>query len=236
MSSSRRARRTSWETSGSRARVERRSRATRRTPTRSSASCPTRPRSVDAAIAAAAEALRAWSDRLAPERGDVLGRWNELLGEHADELAPLWSREMGKPLAESKAEIGRARMELDYAAGEGTRLHGATSRRAARGRPLAWRACRSRVPPPSGARSPRRWAGGWARSSRPKWGERRAAQDLVGAVAGELATRDRAEWLGAARGGRGRRRAGEHAPRGLRGPRPPRLQGEPSDPGRSSSM
>lgn len=79
---------------------------------------------VDAAIAAAAAALPAWAATPGPVRGDILRRFNELIGESADELAQLMTREMGKPLAESVAEIGRARGELDYAAGEGTRLHG----------------------------------------------------------------------------------------------------------------
>lgn len=81
---------------------------------------------VDAAVAVARRAAPAWAATPAPARGDVLRRWNELIGEHAEELAALMTREMGKPLAESRGEIGRARLELDYAAGEGTRLHGTT--------------------------------------------------------------------------------------------------------------
>lgn len=81
---------------------------------------------VDAAVAVARGAAPAWAATPAPARGDVLRRWNELIGEHTEELAALMTREMGKPLAESRGEIGRARLELDYAAGEATRLHGAT--------------------------------------------------------------------------------------------------------------
>ena len=81
---------------------------------------------VDAAVAVARRAAPAWAATPAPARGDVLRRWNDLIGEHAEELAALMTREMGKALAESRGEIGRARLELDYAAGEATRLHGTT--------------------------------------------------------------------------------------------------------------
>lgn len=81
---------------------------------------------VDAAIAAAQAALPAWAATPAPERGDLLRRFEGLIGEHAEELAALMTREMGKPIAESRGEIGRARGELDYAIGETTRLHGTT--------------------------------------------------------------------------------------------------------------
>lgn len=81
---------------------------------------------VDDAVAAASAALPVWAEVPAPQRGDILQRWNELIGRDAEKLALLMTREMGKPLAESRAELGRARLELDYSAGEGTRLHGAT--------------------------------------------------------------------------------------------------------------
>lgn len=84
------------------------------------------PADVAEAVSAAKEAAPEWAARPAPERGDVLRRWNELIGQHADELAELMTREMGKPLAESRGELARARLELDYAAGETTRLHGTT--------------------------------------------------------------------------------------------------------------
>jgi len=84
------------------------------------------PEDVDAAIEAAVNAFPGWSATPAPVRGDILRRWSELIGENLEELARLMTREMGKPLAESRGELGRARLELDYAAGEGTRIHGTT--------------------------------------------------------------------------------------------------------------
>jgi aldehyde dehydrogenase (NAD+) len=56
----------------------------------------------------------------------LLRRWNELIAENADELALLMTREMGKPLSESRAELARAGAELDYTAGEGMRILGNT--------------------------------------------------------------------------------------------------------------
>ncbi|MDA3630637.1 aldehyde dehydrogenase family protein [Saccharopolyspora sp. WRP15-2] len=84
------------------------------------------PADIDAAVAAAKDAASDWAATPAPVRGDILRRWNELIGQHVDELAELMTREMGKPLAESKGELARARLELDYAAGEAARLHGTT--------------------------------------------------------------------------------------------------------------
>jgi aldehyde dehydrogenase (NAD+) len=84
------------------------------------------PEDVEAAISAAEHALRGWASTPGPARGDILRRWSDLIGENLEDLARLMTREMGKPLAESRAELGRARMELEYAAGEGTRIHGTT--------------------------------------------------------------------------------------------------------------
>jgi aldehyde dehydrogenase (NAD+) len=81
---------------------------------------------LDQAVATAMAALPAWSAVPAPVRGDILARWSVLIGENASDLAHLMTREMGKPLAESRAELGRARAELDYMAAEGTRLCGKT--------------------------------------------------------------------------------------------------------------
>lgn len=46
-----------------------------------------------------------WARTTPRERADVLHRWWELLIERADDLAHLITREMGKPLAEARAEV-----------------------------------------------------------------------------------------------------------------------------------
>ena len=81
---------------------------------------------IDAALSAATAAMPGWQATPAPVRGDLIRAWVELIADHTEELAGLMTREMGKPLAESRAELGRARLEADYAAAEGTRLTGAT--------------------------------------------------------------------------------------------------------------
>ncbi len=77
---------------------------------------------LDAAVAAKAQ----WQATPAPVRGDLIRQWMDVISSHAEELASLMTREMGKPLAESRGELGRARMEAEYAAAEGTRLSGTT--------------------------------------------------------------------------------------------------------------
>src|ERR1700760_4028163 len=58
-----------------------------------------------AALTAAVEAGPAWFDHAPRERGEILRRAFEAITARADELALLMTLEMGKPLAESKAEI-----------------------------------------------------------------------------------------------------------------------------------
>lgn len=86
----------------------------------------TTPEEVTQAVDRACRARSEWAAVPAPQRADILGRWNRLIAEHSEDLASLMTREMGKPLAESRGELDRARMELEYAVGEGARMHGAT--------------------------------------------------------------------------------------------------------------
>src|SRR5436309_2973686 len=58
-----------------------------------------------AALAAASDAQAEWGSHPPRERGEVLRRAWELIGEREDELALLMTLEMGKTIAESKAEI-----------------------------------------------------------------------------------------------------------------------------------
>jgi succinate-semialdehyde dehydrogenase/glutarate-semialdehyde dehydrogenase len=70
--------------------------------------CEVADASTDDAIAALDAAVGAgpdWANHPPRERGEVLRRAFEAIAERADELALLMTLEMGKPLAESKAEI-----------------------------------------------------------------------------------------------------------------------------------
>lgn len=71
------------------------------------------------AVEKAQAALRPWSKLGAMARGQVLFRASTVLESHVEELAQLASREMGKPLAESRGEALRAIAILRYYAGEG---------------------------------------------------------------------------------------------------------------------
>jgi succinate-semialdehyde dehydrogenase/glutarate-semialdehyde dehydrogenase len=76
------------------------------------------------ALDAAVEMQDEWAAVAPIERGEILRRGFEKLTERADELALLMTLEMGKPLAESKAEITYAAEFFRWFAGEATRIHG----------------------------------------------------------------------------------------------------------------
>jgi succinate-semialdehyde dehydrogenase / glutarate-semialdehyde dehydrogenase len=63
------------------------------------------PDDAKAALDAAVEAQPGWAATSPNERGEILWRAFEQLNARADELATLMTLEMGKALAESKAEI-----------------------------------------------------------------------------------------------------------------------------------
>jgi len=77
-----------------------------------------------AALAAAEEARGAWAATAPRERGEILRRAYELLGARAEELALLMTLEMGKPVAESRAEISYAAEFLRWFSEEAVRIHG----------------------------------------------------------------------------------------------------------------
>jgi succinate-semialdehyde dehydrogenase/glutarate-semialdehyde dehydrogenase len=75
---------------------------------------------LDAAVAAAPE----WAAHPPRERGEILRRTFETLVARADELALLMTLEMGKPLAESKAEITYGAEFLRWFSEEAVRIEG----------------------------------------------------------------------------------------------------------------
>jgi succinate-semialdehyde dehydrogenase/glutarate-semialdehyde dehydrogenase len=76
------------------------------------------------ALDAAVEAQADWAKVPPIDRGEILRKGFEKLTERADELALLMTLEMGKPVAESKAEIAYAAEFFRWFAGEATRIHG----------------------------------------------------------------------------------------------------------------
>ncbi len=77
-----------------------------------------------AALDAAVEAGPEWSRHPPRERGEILRRAFEAIAARADELALLMTLEMGKPLAESKAEIAYGAEFLRWFAEQAVRIDG----------------------------------------------------------------------------------------------------------------
>jgi succinate-semialdehyde dehydrogenase / glutarate-semialdehyde dehydrogenase len=78
------------------------------------------------AIEAAHRAFAGWRARTADERARVLRRWYELMLTHQEDLAQLMTAEQGKPLAESRGEIGYAASFIEWFAEEARRIYGET--------------------------------------------------------------------------------------------------------------
>src|SRR3984893_6235267 len=77
-----------------------------------------------AALAAAAEAQAAWAATAPRERGEILRRAYEAIMQRADELALVMTLEMGKALAESRAELIYAAEFFRWFSEEAVRIHG----------------------------------------------------------------------------------------------------------------
>jgi succinate-semialdehyde dehydrogenase/glutarate-semialdehyde dehydrogenase len=83
-----------------------------------------RPDDALAALAAAAEKQAEWAAHAPRERGEILRRAFEEIVERTDELALLMTLEMGKALAESRAEISYAAEFFRWFSEEAVRVHG----------------------------------------------------------------------------------------------------------------
>jgi succinate-semialdehyde dehydrogenase / glutarate-semialdehyde dehydrogenase len=76
------------------------------------------------ALAAAADAQARWAETAPRERGEILRRAYETIVAQADDLALLMTLEMGKAVAESKAEIAYAAEFFRWFSEEAVRIHG----------------------------------------------------------------------------------------------------------------
>src|SRR5256885_9541499 len=85
------------------------------------------PEDVDRAAKAAREAFEEWRLVPAPERGQILFRFAQILEREKAELADLMTREMGKVKAEAGGDVQEAVDMTYYMAGEGRRLWGQTT-------------------------------------------------------------------------------------------------------------
>jgi succinate-semialdehyde dehydrogenase/glutarate-semialdehyde dehydrogenase len=82
------------------------------------------PEDAKAALAAAAEAQPEWGQSAPRDRGEILRAAYEKIVAQADELALLMTLEMGKSVAESKAEISYAAEFFRWFSEEAVRIHG----------------------------------------------------------------------------------------------------------------
>jgi acyl-CoA reductase-like NAD-dependent aldehyde dehydrogenase len=78
------------------------------------------------ACRAARAAQRGWATTPAPVRGRVIEQIGRLVEANAEALAALVTREIGKPLAESRGEVQEVVDTCTFFAGEGRRLYGQT--------------------------------------------------------------------------------------------------------------
>ncbi|MBA3584891.1 MAG: aldehyde dehydrogenase family protein [Gemmatimonadetes bacterium] len=85
------------------------------------------PADVDRAVVTAGGGFREWSRVPAPRRGEILKRAGDILTERKEALADGMTREMGKPLVETRGDVQEAIDTAYYAASEGRRLFGHTA-------------------------------------------------------------------------------------------------------------
>jgi len=78
------------------------------------------------AFRAATAAQAAWADTPAPVRGRVIAQIGRLVEANSEALAALITREVGKPMAESRGEVQEIVDTCDFFLGEGRRLYGQT--------------------------------------------------------------------------------------------------------------
>ncbi len=82
---------------------------------------------VEAAVAAATQAFRAWRLTPAPKRAEIVFRAGEIIRARKEELARAMTREMGKILVETRGDVQEG-IDMAYlAAGEGRRMYGVTT-------------------------------------------------------------------------------------------------------------
>ncbi|MDF3312037.1 NAD-dependent succinate-semialdehyde dehydrogenase [Rhodococcus sp. T2V] len=72
------------------------------------------PERIDALVDAAATAQKQWATEEFKTRGEILRSAATVLRERSEDLARLVTREMGKPLTESRAEVDKCAIGLEY--------------------------------------------------------------------------------------------------------------------------
>ena len=84
------------------------------------------PTDVDRAVRSATRGFADWRSTPAPARGDVLRIVGDIMATRKEEIADAMTREMGKPLTETRGDVQEGIDTAYYAASEGRRLFGHT--------------------------------------------------------------------------------------------------------------
>ncbi|HYM20069.1 MAG TPA: aldehyde dehydrogenase family protein [Candidatus Kapabacteria bacterium] len=79
---------------------------------------------VNIAATAAAKAFESWRLVPAPARGDMIRKAGDIMNARKEEIARAMTREMGKPLAETRGDVQEGIDTAYYSASEGRRLFG----------------------------------------------------------------------------------------------------------------
>ncbi|MBL4805387.1 MAG: NAD-dependent succinate-semialdehyde dehydrogenase [Alphaproteobacteria bacterium] len=82
------------------------------------------PNDTTKAIDAAYEAFPEWAKMTGKERGKVLRKWHDLILDNQEDLAQILTAEQGKPLKESRGEIGYGASFVEWYAEEAKRTYG----------------------------------------------------------------------------------------------------------------
>jgi acyl-CoA reductase-like NAD-dependent aldehyde dehydrogenase len=81
---------------------------------------------VQRAVESAKRGFELWRRWPAPARGDILRHVGDLMAKRKDDIADAMTREMGKPLTETRGDVQEGIDTAYYAASEGRRLFGKT--------------------------------------------------------------------------------------------------------------
>ena len=79
---------------------------------------------VNDAVAASHEAQITWAAKTPKERAELLQKWADLIDANKEDLAIIMTAEQGKPLTESRGEVGYANSFIRWFAEEGKRIYG----------------------------------------------------------------------------------------------------------------
>ena len=78
------------------------------------------------AVAIAHKAQIDWAQKTANERAAILNNWADLIDQNKEDLATIMTAEQGKPITESRGEIGYAASFIEWFAEEAKRIYGDT--------------------------------------------------------------------------------------------------------------